>query len=163
MNRIELNRRDFNKLTIAAFGGVVAGTAIGCGKGDDEAADATGTDNGTDGGSVAAADNALLSEPHVCRGLNACDGKGKGGENDCAGTSACYTAEKHSCGGQNACKGQGGCGDTIGQNACSEQGDCAVPLMDKATWDKARTALQAALEKQGKTLGNPEVMGPPAG
>ena len=31
MKRSKLNRRDFNRLTMAAFGGVVAGSMVGCG------------------------------------------------------------------------------------------------------------------------------------
>ena len=36
MKKTDLNRRDFNRLSMAAFGGVVAGSLVGCGGGDDE-------------------------------------------------------------------------------------------------------------------------------
>jgi hypothetical protein len=170
MKRIELNRRDFTKLTVAAFGGIVAGTTIGCGDGDGSG-DAAGTGDGTGdgpegsgttdeststegdgGGDPVASTDLLLSEPHVCRGLNACAGMGKNKENDCAGTSACYTAGKSGCHGDNACKGQGGCDDTAGMNACDGKGNCGVPLKPD-TWDKARANLKAALAKKDKPLG----------
>jgi hypothetical protein len=175
MKRIELNRRDFSKLTIAAFGGVIAGTAIGCGNGDgDDNGGGDTSDGGTDGidvgsgstddtGStddgggdpVAATDDSLLlSEPHVCRGMNACMNKGQSKENACAGKGTCHTlAEGHSCHGENACKGQGGCEETAGRNACDKKGNCNVPLNPDA-WKTARAALKAALEEQGKTLGD---------
>lgn len=171
MKRTDFNRRDFNKLTVAAFGGIVAGTAIGCGGGGE--GDGTGGGPGTGGGdgtqgsgtadesagtdgtgdsTVAATDNPLLSEPHVCRGLNTCKGHGQSKENECAGLSTCATVEAHACAKKNDCKGQGGCGANPGQNSCKGMGGCEVPLMDEA-WKSARTALEAAFKKQGKELG----------
>ena len=178
MKRIELNRRDFSKLTIAAFGGIVAGTTIGCGGDDDGGGNAGGgddaitgadyagdpskmmddsgaTDDSAGGDSVADADDSpLLSEPHVCRGMNACMNKGQSKENACAGQGTCHTlADTHTCHGENDCKGQGGCEDTAGQNACKGMGNCNVPLGEDA-WKTARAALKDALEKKGKTLGD---------
>ena len=103
-----VSRRDFGKLAVAAFGGVVAGSmlgskpAVGGGRHEEAAAKA---------------------DAHACCGLNACKGQGKGGDNACAGQGGCATTEAHSCAGSNACKGQGGTGD----NACKGKGSCAVP------------------------------------
>lgn len=132
-----LSRRDFGRLTMAVFGGVLLGTTMA--------------------GSAAEADAKndpalLLQDKHVCRGLNTCKGKGKGGDNSCAGTGKCAIAETHGCKGDNACKGQGGCGEYAGQNACKGQGSCEVPLSDK-TWKKARKAFEAQMKKAGKTVG----------
>src|SRR5260370_7055674 len=84
-----LSRRDFGKLTMAAFGGMVLGTALAghAAEGDD-----------THDPSL------LLGEKHVCRGLNTCKGKAKGGDNSCAGMGNCATVDAHSCKGKNACK-----------------------------------------------------------
>jgi len=137
----ELSRREFSKLTMAAFGGVVAGTALG--------------------GSTANADEAeLLKEPHVCRGLNVCKGHGAcktakndcKGKNDCAGAGACASAKHHTCGGANDCSGQGGCGANPGENACKGKGKCAVPLNDKA-WTAARANFEKAMTAAGKKFG----------
>jgi hypothetical protein len=129
----ELNRRDFSKLTMAALGGMLAGAAT----------------------TVHAAQekNPLLSEPHVCKGLNTCKGKGQGGTNACAGQGACATAQAHSCKGENACKGQGGCGANPGQNACKGQGGCAVPIEHDATWKKARAKFEQLMAAEGKKVG----------
>ena len=136
------SRRSFlNKLAIGSVGGLVAGT-VGCG--DDKA--------GGDGGDAPKDEVAIiLQDPNVCRGLNACKGKGMG-EHECAGQGSCATAEAHSCKGENVCKGQGGCGATAGQNACKSQGECAVPLSEKA-WTKARAAFDSASKEAGMTVG----------
>lgn len=170
MVRSNLTRRDFNKLAAAAFGGVVTGTMVGCGekkdgekkdgeKKDSEKKDAAeGSDSkGTAGGGGGDTDVALLlKEPHVCKGLNACQGKGKGGDNACAGQSTCATAEKSGCHDDNKCKGQGGCDETAGINACNNKGACGVPLK-KETWTKVHEKFKVAWEKanEPKTLGAP--------
>ena len=158
MNGNELSRRDFTKLTMAAFGGLMAG-ASGCRRagdgepageaevpqpaGDVSATDATAASNEP---SVAY----LLEEPHVCRGLNTCASKGKSGDNACAGQGTCARVE-HLCSGQNDCKGQGGCGEHPGQNACKGLGGCDVPLMH--VWEEARAAFEKAMKAQGKEVG----------
>src|SRR5258708_3668326 len=120
-----LSRRDFGKLTAAAFGGVLLGsTLIG------RAADKTAEHD----------PELLLQDKHVCRGLNTCKTKGKGADNSCAGMGNCAIAEKHSCKGDNSCKGQGGCGEYPGQNSCKGLGSCEVPLKEK-TWKTARKAF----------------------
>src|SRR5260370_18761199 len=81
-----LSRRDFGKLTMAAFGGVLLGTAV--------ASRAAEKDEKHD-------PELLLQDKHVCRGLNTCKGKGKGGDNSCAGTGNCATAGHPSCKGRN--------------------------------------------------------------
>jgi len=133
-----LSRRDFGKLTAAAFGGVLLGsTLIG------RAADKTAEHDPA----------LLLQDKHVCRGLNTCKTKGKGADNSCAGMGNCATAEKHSCKGDNSCKGQGGCGEYPGQNSCKGLGSCEVPLKEK-TWKTARKAFEAQMKKAGKTFGD---------
>jgi hypothetical protein len=161
MTQPEMNRRDFTRWTAAAFGGVVAGSIAGCAGGSDTDAPAGGTGGAMDAeGSGAASPPAegtpdvayLLEEPHVCRGLNTCEGKGAGGDNACAGEGTCHTANKHTCHYENECKGQGGCGAHPGQNACKGQGECGVPL-SKPTWETARAAFEKAMEAAGKQVG----------
>jgi hypothetical protein len=136
-----VSRRRF--LTVAAVGGLVSGTvAVGQEKKEKEKKEG---DKKND-------PERMMQEPHTCRGLNTCKGKGKGGGNDCAGQGKCATAEAHTCKGDNTCKGQGGCGEYAGQNACKGQGTCAVPLKD-STWKKARTNFEAVMKKAGKKVG----------
>ena len=61
MKKENLSRRDFNKLSAAALGGIVAGTAL--------AADALAADD-------------KKKETHACRGLNSCKGNGGDGKNE---------------------------------------------------------------------------------
>lgn len=137
MDNSDLNRRDFQRLTLAALGGLAVGAGLPV-------------------SAEAAAEKTLLDEPHVCRGLNACKNRGGCGEskgkNDCAGQGTCATAQKHGCNADNACKGQGGCGEKPGENACKGQGACAVPLGSE-TWSKAREHFEAAMKKAGKPFG----------
>ena len=78
-----LSRREFAKLTAAAVGGVVAGTAV----------------NGIAGAEAGTIvdESPLLSGKNVCRGLNPKCGGHKGGSNTCAGQGSCHTANKHTC------------------------------------------------------------------
>lgn len=142
-NRIDITsanvtRREFGKLTAAAFSGVLLGSALVGNAADKDAKPDP---------------KLLLEDPHTCRGLNTCKGKGQGKGNACAGQGNCATAEKHSCKGENACKGQGGCGEHAGQNSCKGQGSCEVPLNEKA-WKSARKAFEAQMKKAGKTFGD---------
>ncbi len=140
------SRRDFNRLTLAAVGGLMVGAAQ------------------TPRPALAAATLPdAKKEVHVCRGLNACKGQGvavdlngdgKPDQNACAGQGACATAKHVTCGGENDCKGQGGCGATPGENDCKGQGHCHVPLMDSA-WKKARSRFEARMKKQQKEFGMP--------
>jgi hypothetical protein len=167
MTQPDMNRRDFTRWTAAAFGGVVAGSIAGCASEPDAPAPAPG--EGTAGapagegsgtmhaGERGAAEGShdvayLLEEPHVCRGLNTCEGKGQSGDNACAGQGTCHTANKHTCHYENECKGQGGCGKNPGQNACKGKGECAVPL-SKPSWESARAAFEKAMEAAGKQVG----------
>ena len=68
MQPSNVNRRGFHKLTMAAFGGMVAGAG----------ASALGQEKEADKPQVNVDPALLLSEPHVCRGLNTCKGKSKG-------------------------------------------------------------------------------------
>lgn len=133
MKRTDLSRREFSKLTMAAFGGAVAGVAASA------------------SGAWAADDT--KKDIHVCRGLNECKSNGADGKNKCAGQGQCATAKAHTCSGGNECKGQGGCGETPGENACKGKGKCGVPLMDKA-WDKARKRFEERMKKAGKKFGS---------
>jgi hypothetical protein len=129
VKKVDVSRRDFGKLTLAAFGGVLAGSAVG--------------------GRVLRAEEAKTPpELHACCGLNTCKGHGKGADNACAGQGACATVEAHGCGGENACKGQG----AEYNNACKGQGSCAVPNSGEA-WKRARANFEAAMAKAGKEFG----------
>ncbi len=165
MKQDPVNRRDFHKLTMAAMGGMMAGSVIGCAGKKTEKSDAKSNEEGAGnekpggGSEVAEVGWAGL---HVCRGLNACKGKGKTGKNACAGQGECASPKvKHACNGQNACKNQGGCGDTAGSNACKGKGGCSVPLMEDA-WKTAYKKFKADMEKAGKADMLPkEPPGPP--
>lgn len=132
----EPNRRDFTKLAAAALGGLVAGTALAEEKKDDKKEEK----------------NPLLTEKHVCRGLNTCKGKGASGKNDCAGMGTCALAKAHTCGGDNECRGQGGCGAKPGENECKGKGSCHVPLDAKA-WPKARKCFEELMTADKKKVG----------
>ena len=69
-----MKRREFTKVMGAVVAGLAAGSAV---RADEKPAE--------------------KGEKHVCKGQNAC--KGKGG---------CKTAD-NACAGKNACKGKGGC------------------------------------------------------
>ena len=138
MENSQFNRREFNKLSSAALGGLLAGTVAGC------------TPQGSQ--PVTGPSTASAAEVHLCRGLNTCKGKGHGGKNDCAGQGSCATVKEHSCHAQNDCKGQGGCGEKPGENSCKGKGDCSVPLMDSA-WKEVRTKLEERMKKDGKPIG----------
>ncbi len=148
-----LDRRDFHKLTVAALGGMIAGTTIGCGGG------ATPTPKSNPTGPTTAnavalsdAEKLIIDEPHTCRGLNSCKNLGRGKDNACAGQGTCASLADSTCGGHNECKGQGGCGEEPGMNSCKGKGACHMPLMDHA-WTKARKAFEGAMKKSGKTVG----------
>lgn len=98
--------------------------------------------------------NLLAQEPHVCRGLNTCRGKGKGGENDCAGRGDCAVVMSHACQGLNDCEGRGGCGEYPGQDRCKGQGGSAVPLK-KDTWKKARARFEQVMASLNKDVRPP--------
>jgi len=141
-----VSRRRF--FTVAAMGGLMAGaTAYAQEKKDDK----TPGDKKSDEKKIDP--ERMMGEKHTCRGLNTCKGKGKGGDNACAGQGKCAIADAHSCQGKNACKGQGGCGETPAQNACKGQGECAVPLKEKV-WTKARKTFEGVMKKAGKTVGD---------
>jgi len=87
-------------------------------------------------------------EAHVCRGLNACEGKGFGGTGTSAGNGDCATAWEHICVTHNLCKNQGGCGASSthdltplakqdrqnhpGSNDCPTKGACSSPILPSA-------------------------------
>jgi hypothetical protein len=133
-----MNRRDFHRLTVAALGGVLAGAGLASAEDQPKPKDPKKP--------------LFLQEPHICRGLNTCKGKGKGGKNDCAGQGACATVKAHTCSGDNECRGLGGCGNSPGENACKGKGECGVPMEDKA-WAKARKRFEEEMTKAKKKFG----------
>jgi len=140
MENEKLNRRDFERLTAAAVGGLLAGAGMA---GSAAAADAPKKDPKK---------NALLGEPHVCRGINMCKGLGAAKDNACAGQGACATAKAHTCHADNDCRGQGGCGAKPGENACKGKGECGVP-MGAGAWKKARKRFEELMAADGKKVG----------
>jgi hypothetical protein len=147
----EQSRRDFNRLTLSAIGGLIAGLGQ-----LEEKVLADDKKKGTTAKKKQPPQPA--KEIHVCRGLNSCkgqgidwdfDGDGKLETNACAGSGACATAKHVSCNNENDCKGQGGCGNTAGDNACKGQGKCHVPLTTDA-WKKARARFEARMKKENK-------------
>ena len=126
----DVSRRDFGKLALAAFGGVVAGSMLGS--------------------SLLSADDKKPApkDAHACCGLNGCKGHGADGKNECAGQGSCSTVEAHGCAGKNECKGQAG----GGENACKGKGGCAVPEKGDA-WKKARASYEARMKKAGTKYG----------
>lgn len=149
MKRENVNRRDFNRLTVAAMGGLMAGSFAGCGGDKTGKTEAKTGENAEGQGGENNVDLSAWTGKHVCRGLNACKGQGKGGKNACAGQGECATVEHHSCGGQNTCKNLGGCGDTAASNDCKGQGGCHVPLM-KSAYETAYKKFKADMEAAGK-------------
>lgn len=137
-----VKRRDFHKLTMAAFGGLVAGATISSAQAQKK----------EEKPKINVDPSLLLEEPHSCKGLNTCKSKGKGEKNACAGQGACATAKAHDCKGMNDCKGQGGCGGYPGQNTCKSKGHCATPLK-KETWALARKQFEQLMEDAGKKVG----------
>jgi len=153
MTNDELDRRDFNKITMAIMSGMMAGTIVGCDDAPKPAPSASKTDEkNTATTSLTAEEQLIIDEPHVCRGLNSCKGLGRSKENDCAGLGTCASMADATCGGSNKCKGQGGCGELPGMNSCEGKGGCHIPLMDGA-WEKARAAFEASMTKSGKKFG----------
>lgn len=110
--------------------------------------------------------NLFLSEPHVCRGLNTCKGKGADGKNACAGQGICATAPHHLCKGNNECRGLGACEEGTwpqhqpeypGENTCKGKGGCEVPMYPNRAkmWIKARNRFGAIMADMGKRIGYP--------
>jgi hypothetical protein len=142
-----LNRRELCRLALAALGGLTAGTLAGCAGKTQPAAGPDQTAKEADG------TPRLLQDPHVCRGINTCENKGKKGTfNECAGQAHCATVAAHDCNGMNDCKGLGGCGEHPGENDCKGKGGCEVPLSDK-TWPKARKRFEELMTRAGKKFG----------
>ena len=148
MRKSKVTRRDFNRLSAAAFGGMMTGALAGCQQPADTGGGSTPAASDGNGDDMAAA----AGDKHICRGLNACKGQDPTGTNECAGMGVCATAAKHDCSGQNDCKGQGGCGENPGGNDCKGNGKCHVP-MSPDKWDKARAAFEARMEAAGKQVG----------
>ncbi len=135
MKNVDLNRRDFGKLTAAALSGAMAGALLGA-RGATVAAAAEPAKDGA---------SPWLKDTHICCGLNTCKGHGKGGTNDCAGMGQCATVAAHGCAGQNACAGQG----PTGENSCKGKGGCSVPVTG-SSWKTARSHWEAAMTQAGR-------------
>ncbi|REK17931.1 MAG: hypothetical protein DWQ37_05265 [Planctomycetota bacterium] len=143
MEQSGLNRRDFQRLSAAAVGGLLAGASLG------------NAALGADEKKVPKKDpkkNPMLGEPHICRGINMCKGLGASKDNACAGQGTCATAKEHLCHYKNECRGQGGCGAKPGENECKGKGECGVPLSSGA-WKKARKRFEELMKKEGKEVG----------
>lgn len=147
-----VDRREFHRWSLAAVAGLVTGVQAGCGGGASPPSGQPAAPADAGGTTLTAAEQLILDDPHVCRGLNTCKGKGRSKENACAGQGTCASVADHACATQNECKGQGGCGADPGMNGCKGQGSCHVPLMDEI-WGKARGAFEAAMKKTGKSVG----------
>jgi membrane protein involved in colicin uptake len=184
-----LDRRDFSRLSLAALGGVLSGTAavaqttpqpIAPPNGpvrpparpprpaaappaaDKPPADKAASDKAA--ADKAAADKAAADkkkkkpekpkEIHICRGLNTCQGKGKTGDNKCAGQGLCATttAAPHECAGANNCKGQGGCGADPGRNMCAGYGNGSVPILEDE-WPRLRAEFEARMKRLKRPFG----------
>ena len=177
----ELSRRKMGQIVTAAVGGMIAGALLRgetkrgtatARRSDNAVADKPNADsrpaqanaNANAGEAEIQALDAqapggiqpslILSDPHVCRGLNTCKGKGKGRSNSCAGRGACATVDSHACNGLNDCKAHGGCGQFPGQNSCQGKGACAVPLK-KDTWTEARKIFEKLMSLKQKPIGQP--------
>jgi hypothetical protein len=145
----ELDRRAFSKLTMAAFGGLMAGSLAGC-KNEDAGTTPTPTTPPAGDASTGTDGDTMTVAAHACRGLNDCKGEG----HECAGQSECATkAWHHDCAGMNECKGQGGCGDNALKNECKTHGGCHIPLMDKV-WDQARKDFEARRQEKSLPFGD---------
>ncbi len=161
MSSNDLNRRDFHRLSMAAMGGVMAGSLAGCENKPlpQPAAPPSAPTAATPGATppaVAATGEVSAPEWHLCRGLNECKGQGGGeskGKNNCAGLGECATVKEHGCGGENECKGQGGCGANAADNECKGKGGCHIPLMDEP-WEKVRKRLADKMKTAGQKLGD---------
>lgn len=178
MSADSLCRRDFSRLSLAAVGGLIAGSEVlaqepppivdpnagpskpatepervpGDAKKDPPAADVK-EEVYDDAAELAkrqkqreelakkknVIDDKKPKEVHICRGLNTCAGKGKTGDNKCAGQGDCATtlAAPHECATGNACRNQGGCGPTAGKNQCAGFGDGSVPILEEE-WPRLR-------------------------
>lgn len=165
MKRTDLTRRDFHRLTAAAFTGVLAGATVGCNNGDDggdatgQAGDAATDDPTADGDSTGNGQQELvggeLPEYNACLGLNQCKEYGKNpGEHECAGQGACATVA-HECAQKNTCKYLGGCDGKPAANECKNMGGCQVPLepIGDEVWQQARAAFERRMKAKGVTVG----------
>ncbi len=131
-----LSRRDFSKLSLAAFSGLLAGTRAGFGK-------------------LFADEMKESAEKHSCCGLNECKGESADGKNDCAGMGTCATTKAHGCNGKNECKNQG----NTAENDCKGKGGCAVPIKGDG-WKAARANFEKRMTAAGKKFGDaPESCG----
>ena len=135
MKKDNVSRRDFGKLALAAFGGVVAGSVLG--------------------GSLLSADEmkkeAAKADAHACCGLNACKGQGKGGDNDCAGQGKCSTTEAHGCAGRQRLQEPG----RRGHQRLQGTGELHGAHQGRRLEEGARQTTRPSMTKAGKKFGPP--------
>jgi hypothetical protein len=183
MKPTDLNRRDFAKLTAAAFGGMIAGTAIGCGEGAKKEAGGAKAPGGAapEAGSAAPKNNRPPGYKNPKR--NGDDAKAaeeikkkiEAGEGDfvmLSGKNVCrgLNVGKNHKGGSNDCAGRGECAsikahDCSGQNECKGQGGCGENPGTNACkgkggchvplMDEAWTKARAKFEKVMTSAGRP--------
>ena len=88
------SRRQFNQLALAALGGALTGSVLGCSGGkqqktlDSKSADGTDKSAASETAKTYDENLLLVGDPHVCRGLNQCKNQGKTHMNECAGQGA---------------------------------------------------------------------------
>ena len=156
MDRNGLDRRQFQHLLGAAFGGLMTGATIGCsgsdGKGSAGGGSAAGSGAAGSAATASGSAGAGAVAKHACRGLNVCKGQGADGKNACAGQGTCANVTAHACATMNECKGLGGCGKTAGANECKGKGGCQVPMHEGA-WETARAHFETEMKKHSKTFG----------
>ena len=140
MDGSQMNRRDFQRLTAAALGGVIGGSMHApprrCGRRH---------------GEVAAGRTPRLSRAEHLQGEKRLR-RDQRQERHVPAKAAAPRPRSTTAKARIPAKGQGGCGEHPGENTCKAKGSCEVPLKDKA-WDKARANFEAAMKKAGKKFG----------
>ena len=153
--RPTLNRRDLNRLALAALGGLVTGALAGCGgKHADRGQGPTGRTRTRQDKDAGAETTPAAAGPARLPGHQHLQEQGQEGHDQRVrrpgplrdrGRSRLQRHER--------CKGQGGCGEHPGENECKGKGGCEVPLSDK-TWPKARKRFEELMTKAGKKFGD---------
>jgi hypothetical protein len=183
MNPKDLNRRDFTRLTAAAFGGMIAGSTIGCGEAaKNETAKTPGTPAPESGSSAPKrsrppgvknpkrnGEDEKASE-EIQKKIAAGEGEYVmlSGKNVCRGLNTC----KEHKGGDNACGGRGECAVAKAhschkENECKGQGGCGEnPGLNACkskgecavplmddAWTKARATFEQVMASAGRQVG----------
>ena len=136
MSNSEFNRRQLQRLTLAAFGGMMAGASVAQAKDEVPKKDKD--------------KNPLLGEPHVCRGLNVCKALGVDKKNACAVRAFRHGESAHVSHAQRMSRP--GRLRRAPRRELLQSPRRMVPLMDK-TWDKARKRFEELMKKDKKEFG----------